>query len=351
MDEVGTSPASSASWQGYTVRNGVERLAVCNNGEPASWYLQAGSGSGADKWIVFLKGGGGCHSVEECNTRWEDQTHLMRPRNLGRDPDSEGLMSPSQAHNPDFHNWNKVHMAYCSSDQWTGDSGANDRNGGYHFRGSRIVDAVFEDLQTPKNTGRRDIDDASEIIFWGGSAGANGMKQHVDSVTERFPKARVVGLNDSAFTTVVVPAMEEVMRKGRQEMIEMMNPQVDDSCLAAEKDVMACLDWTYVLKNHVSTPTFVFMDQFDSNSLKLQGISGRDSTHALAFKADVRENLEQFDGCYSSVAGVHVLATKDNFYEMDIRKEPGRDAPQYTMQEVFGNWYFDRKGPKRVIAP
>ena len=43
--------------------------AVCLDGSPATYFLGAGSGSGANKWVVFFEGGAWCLSASDCSAR------------------------------------------------------------------------------------------------------------------------------------------------------------------------------------------------------------------------------------------------------------------------------------------
>ena len=42
---------------------------MCLDGSPATYFLGAGSGSGANKWVVFFEGGAWCLSASDCSAR------------------------------------------------------------------------------------------------------------------------------------------------------------------------------------------------------------------------------------------------------------------------------------------
>src|SRR3990170_3449932 len=63
---VFTSSLHAAPLQKITVRDAARRQAVCNDGSPAVYYFRPGSGAGANRWVIFLVGGGFCFSVDSC---------------------------------------------------------------------------------------------------------------------------------------------------------------------------------------------------------------------------------------------------------------------------------------------
>jgi len=274
----------------------------------------------------------------------------MKPTPLSHVPDTNGIFTSDAQINPDFHDWNKVEVTYCTSDGWIGDRGASAATNDLSYRGARVVQAVVEDLKDPQDSGRGDLDDATEIIVWGGSAGSHAVKHHIDRIAAAFPNAKVRGFNDSAYVTMIVPEATEKMEKGYRTSLELFQPQVDDTCKAKEKkEPWKCMDWQYVLDEYVETPTFIYMDQFDANAFKAQGITSRTNEHGKAFQAAILEHLEQHDGVFSTQAGIHVLGTKANFF--DLRIPAGQDKKRVSLSEVFSNWYFERKGPKKVMMP
>jgi len=344
----GASTGGGDGWQGAQIRDAKSRKAVCNNGDPAVMFWERASSAAAkDKWIVYFKGGGTCPNLDLCKKRWKDQPGLMKPPKVTMKPDTEGMFNASKSLNPEFHDWNKVYVDYCSSDGWVGDRAASKETNDWHFRGYRIAMAAIEDLQDPKDSGRNDLDDADEIIFWGASVGSHAIKHHVDRFAGMFSKARVVGLNDSAYAPVVVDSMETARIANLKTAYELHAPVVDDSCKAGEKkNPWKCLDWEYVLDKYTSTPTFVYMDQFDSTSLKAQQIKGKESKDAKKFQKTLIGMLDKHDGVFSTQEGIHVIGTKSKYFNLKVK---AGDGQKLSMHDVFTNWYFDRSGPKKVI--
>lgn len=81
--------------------------------------MRAGSGDGANKWILRLFGGAWCFSSEEC--------YLYSFIALGSSSlwpetyESLGFFSDSAVNNPDFYNWNVVLFGYCDGGSFAGD--------------------------------------------------------------------------------------------------------------------------------------------------------------------------------------------------------------------------------------
>ena len=95
---------------------------MCLDGSPPGYYMGAGSGDGANKWILFLVGGGWCSSTISCyeesfgrlgstanETLWPPVGQLF------------GIMANDSAVNPDFYNWNRVLIVYCDGGIFAGD--------------------------------------------------------------------------------------------------------------------------------------------------------------------------------------------------------------------------------------
>src|SRR5580765_6151848 len=120
------SSAHAAALQKFKVRDAGHRQAVCNDGSPAVYYFRPGSGTGANRWVIFLAGGGFCFSVETCDLRSMFTPQLMTSSNTPATVQVNGLLSESRVQNPDFYNANHVAILYCSSDLWSGNREKSD---------------------------------------------------------------------------------------------------------------------------------------------------------------------------------------------------------------------------------
>lgn len=207
--------------------------ALCNDGSTAVFYYRPYEGeANRDKWVIQLKGGGGCHSADTCALRW-----CSVLTNFGKTQMVDDINRPALAtiggrgilarrdDNP-WTAYNHVYVQYCSSDGWGGtardvvldthhpcdpdEPGARCPDGSacpgedaetpglcpdapvryrIHFLGSRIVDAVLSTLRRDGvagagagGTALPDLDEAEHVVFAGSSAGGAGIVNNLDRV-------------------------------------------------------------------------------------------------------------------------------------------------------------------------
>ncbi|MCC6624821.1 MAG: hypothetical protein IT385_26465 [Deltaproteobacteria bacterium] len=205
--------------------------ALCNDGSTAVFYYRPYEGeANRDKWVIQLKGGGGCSDAVSCAQRWCSVLTLFGQTQMVDDintPDlatiaGQGILA-RRDDNPwgDYHH---VYIQYCSSDGWSGTArdavldtyhpcdpekpdakcpdgqacpAAGQTNAGLcadvpvryrvHFLGSRIVDAVITTLRQDGVAGPGglpDLDAAEHVVFAGSSAGGQGVTANLDRVAE-----------------------------------------------------------------------------------------------------------------------------------------------------------------------
>ncbi len=198
--------------------------AVCNDGSRAVVYARPAPASASlamrNTWHIHLKGGGSCTGFNDCRDRWcRAPGGLNDPGLMSSDgtPDmaaGRGLFADHFS-NP-LRDANQILAAYCSSDQWIGDVGpagmvsldekdTPDDVSAIQFRGAAIVRALLDELEqciditwtidTPQSA--RLCLDGRTIVVSGDSAGAHGVRHHIDRIAKRFPTARVFGLLDA----------------------------------------------------------------------------------------------------------------------------------------------------------
>jgi hypothetical protein len=268
--------------------------------------------------------------------------------------------------NPDFSNWNHVHMKYCSSDSWTGDNVQTLPEGPIQFRGHRIVQAVFEDLRTggivadlPRLT------EADLVIFAGGSAGGEGQINQLDRQARLLPGVRVLGITDSYYHPQVAPfpcpPVPRDPATAGSVAVDFWRAQVDESCAMANPGNLApCLTGTFVYP-YLETPDFIFEDQLDENRLRAFGaipevninppvncgmFTPEQRAWLLPYATVVRNTLMdlRYGGAFSTAVGYHTALTDNNrFFEVRV------DGLTYAT--VLGNWVFNRPGRRVVVDP
>ena len=98
--------------------------AVCNDGSDAVFFTRAGSGTGTNRWIIYLPGGGSCTDPDSCAERWckagtnfssDKMSSLTMPSGIV----GQGIFQ-SGAPNNAFGNWNVAYVHHCSSDAFAG---------------------------------------------------------------------------------------------------------------------------------------------------------------------------------------------------------------------------------------
>ncbi len=184
--------------------------AVCNDGTPAFFLFRPGFGVAASRWVIYLEGGGECHDQTACMKR-ETASPVLISNQTYLDGTSKmvplaGILSPDPAQNPDFYDANLVQISYCSSDYWMGDKDGNtamtpaeirqsDNVNNWYFDGHGVVQGVIQMLQTSYG-----LNNASDVLLAGGSAGASGVFMNADFVSGLLPvQTRFAALPDSGY--------------------------------------------------------------------------------------------------------------------------------------------------------
>ncbi len=320
-DESATDSAEALRGGAPLVKQTVttDPLAVCNDGSPAIYYVRPGARS--DRWVIHLKGGGGCSSWEECNTRRRDLVSSLPWEDT---LDKGGILDPHEVDNPAFFDWNHVFIPYCSSDTWSGDAAKlcdaiadpdcprDPRERWHHgvtmqHRGRRIVDAVISELRNT-HCSAPDLDDARFVIFSGSSAGASGMRKNIDRVADTLrstnPNVQVRGVNDSAFSVSPLASYQSgqcTMFLGvpHQGYEFWGHPEPDATCVAGATaqghSPGECMRLEYALgcnpqgEGYIETPFFVFMDQTDQLTMRNRGLDPQDPSDKAMFRAAQRQ--------------------------------------------------------------
>ena len=186
--------------------------AVCNDGTPALYY-HAPSARGGAAWVVHLQGGGACVSADECAANEAAYAAKGQTWHFSSEASKEHLGAAagtilSDGESALLGDAHAVYVWYCSSDAWVGDRGASDATGGRHFRGSRILDAVFDDLERNRGLGAAGAE--TLVVFSGSSAGGRGVVQHADRLAKRVREhcgGTLLAVVDSAvYLDVPLPA-------------------------------------------------------------------------------------------------------------------------------------------------
>ncbi|MEZ4338821.1 MAG: pectin acetylesterase-family hydrolase, partial [Sandaracinaceae bacterium] len=206
--------------------------ALCNDGTPAVLYFRPYRGeANRNRWVVSLRGGGGCGNGDACAGRWcgcgnpgardcpfTDFDTNFNANNMSgggsRSQDGGGVQRRDGDPNP-LADFNHVQLIYCSSDGWAGGA----RGVTYtvthpvtgaevtytmHFLGARILDADLAILRqdgVPPLTYTADggavempdLDEAEAVVFVGDSGGGSGMISNLDRMADLLREHHVGG--------------------------------------------------------------------------------------------------------------------------------------------------------------
>lgn len=216
--------------------------AKCYDGSQGGFFYRKGHGSGSNRWVITLQGGGACgilppvsdptyiyqnindnnicsnifsqisglipsYSVSQDNNYSyqlelftnqkmnernktniayvsEDQEPIENSKKNESGVTNLGIISYKKNTNPDFYSWNHIIIKYCSQDAWVGDGG----NSGKH-NGSTILFSVLDFLKNNNSQTRialNSLSSAKQVIVTGYSAGAIGLAYYGDHLIEQF---------------------------------------------------------------------------------------------------------------------------------------------------------------------
>jgi len=206
---------------------------------------------------------------------------------------------------------------------------------------------MIEDLSDPERFPELNLRGAEYLLFSGSSAGSSGMRQHLDAVAEHMtaiaPNLLAVrGIADSAYLVRPIPDDPcEAQIRCQIDHYNYWGAQLDSSCLTRYPEApWSCMSTTLLIPE-LSTPFFVFMDQFDHLTLEGMGIY----PEAGVFAEEQRSRMGDFqrlvlaglteedgsfrEGIYVPHRGLHT-AISAHFHEPLIEG--------LSYQDVLLNW-------------
>ena len=258
---------------------GAAHGARCMDGSAGGLYFTpATSAANRSRLVVFIEGGGECRTLLSCATwafragsssNWP--TTMELPRALPKIwPNSP--MDPSPAANPDFHDWAKLSLPYCSGDMHSGTRRDRDKRMGWFFSGHALIVAALAQL------GRSWPDlEPTDVLLLGSSAGGIGVLLHADVVAEHWPAARVKASPESGLFYAGVRSLRD-FRRGAQTPARHMGlhrdwqPFVHPACARANADAEARCTHAHLLHPHIRTPLYVRENQYDAAKLANCGL-------------------------------------------------------------------------------
>jgi len=171
--------------------------AVCIDGSPAGYYfLPAADPKNKNDWQLYFEGGGWCYDEEDCLGR--SAGNLGSSKKWPASKGGGGIIDSNCANNPDFCNFNRVYMAYCDGNSFSGNRDEPVMHDGkpLYFRGRRIIDTVLAHL-----TENHGLGNAENVLLTGCSAGGLATYLHTDYVGDTL-KAQVSSLKKYAAASI-----------------------------------------------------------------------------------------------------------------------------------------------------
>eukprot|EP00656_Telonema_subtile_P016623 TRINITY_DN18798_c0_g1_i3.p1 TRINITY_DN18798_c0_g1~~TRINITY_DN18798_c0_g1_i3.p1 ORF type:complete len:451 (+),score=89.28 TRINITY_DN18798_c0_g1_i3:95-1447(+) len=248
--------------------------AVCLDGSPGAFFFSpAANASNTNNWQIYFQGGGWCYEEQDCWNRTKTKygssswlTDGVSTSVLG------GLLSADCAVNPDFCNYNRVHMLYCDGNSFSGNRDqpvmVNDEP--IYFRGKRIMDAVLKTLVRDHG-----LADAENVLLTGCSAGGLSTYLHADYVGQqvravakglkKYKAAPISGfflLHDTVeHKKVYADQIKTIFTLANSSGAGSMN----DACLAAQsvEDQWKC-NFAEVTYPHIQSPVMPLNSALDS---------------------------------------------------------------------------------------
>ena len=184
------SSAAAQTWQLVRLGNdAVTAGARCLDGSAGAYYIKAGVGENASKFVVFQQAGGWCMSIEDCYSR--SQTALGSTVSDPATTDSwtiEDLLVGDAARNPLFYNWTSVYLRYCDGASRASNAAlpATYNSTSLYFRGFPILRATIDALLgSSPGDGAPSLAAATSLVVAGGSAGGLAVFLHADYIAAR----------------------------------------------------------------------------------------------------------------------------------------------------------------------
>lgn len=402
---------AAAEFQRATMDPAIFPDALCNDGTPAILYFRPYAGAANEnKWVINLHGGGACSSGPSCAARWCNcdstdacpfaavTTTFNRLTMTNASPPQKpaggfSLRGGTGAQTNPYGDYNQVELSYCSSDAWRGTIRAvplttvnpvsgEDVTFTLHFLGAKILDADLAWLRQDgapglvytlggASTALPDLDEATEVIVTGDSAGGSGVITNLDYITDTLKQYNA---NPSVLATyglldAIVGPDREPLDYGTFHIPEVRSyddyltllsiapnetgARGDASCLEYHAaDTRICRDETHVVRNHITTPFFVRMalrDMLISNNYVSEMMRNPDQTpmtvasFALrlhdelgALTASAEEPPTKAPGAFGPACVKHdTIHDTNQTFQTTIT--PPASTPQ-RLVKIFDNW-------------
>ena len=310
----GSVSTASASPSTLVKRELSNEDAICNDGSRAVFYFGANP---SNKWMIFFESGGLCSTVEECEIRYKESRVLMTSTTMPDQVEGKDMLSASADDNPEFHDYVRVLVPYCSSDLWLGSKNASNNGSRFNFRGRTIFESLINDLMQDYN-----LTKSSLTVLAGSSAGAVGVLNHASwvrsEIQARNLSTELVAIADSGW---FIDFRDGIQRRAKADFASLAG--IDITALPACADLSygysCCLSASCLLSRKYFPPevkSFVVASVYDIymledvlRGLQAEGKSLRDNT------ADFTSVVSMYGGAMSeSITSTEGLATNMSYF-------------------------------------
>lgn len=346
------------------LRNAKEKGAFCLDGTLPGYHFQKGFGSGSNKWVLHIEGGGWCNSVESCSTR--KNTALGSSNYMEHQVLFSGILNHDPALNPDFFNWNRVKIRYCDGASFAGHPENEFKNGTkLFFRGQLIWEAVMDELLSIG------MSKADQALLSGCSAGGLAAMIHCDDFRDMLPRdAAVKCLADASFFLDVKDVSDRpTMQTFYQDVVSLqgVDKSLPKDCVAKMK-AGECL-FPHEIISRIKTPFFLVNPAYDfwqiqhvlapvasdpvrnwrKCRLNLLDCSPSQMEVLQGFRKSLMTAISEIEkskegGIFIDSCFIHCQTWSDNTWH-------GPRIENRTVSESVGDWYFNRKATKLIDCP
>ncbi|XP_009617766.1 pectin acetylesterase 5-like [Nicotiana tomentosiformis] len=346
--------------------NAQKKSAFCLDGSVPGYHLQKGFGSGTDKWVILVEGGGWCNSIKTCSVR---QTTKLGSSKFMEPDVFHGILGSDPSLNPDFFEWNKVKIRYCDGGSFTGHPESEFKNGtGLFFRGQLIWEAIMNELLS------LGLSNAKQALLSGCSAGGLATLIHCDDFREMLPKdANVKCLSDAGFflnekDIAGIPTFERFYE-------DVVNLQ--GAAKSLKKDCTSRLEpykcfFPEEFISNIKTPVFLVNPGYDFWQIQNILIPDSSDPHGswlrcklnitncnskqLEVLEDFRKSLlRKLEGFQQNPEGgmfiISCFAHCQTWMTGTWHASYSPKINNKTIAEAVGEWYFNRKAAKYIDCP
>uniref|UniRef100_A0A3Q7IPF7 Pectin acetylesterase n=1 Tax=Solanum lycopersicum TaxID=4081 RepID=A0A3Q7IPF7_SOLLC len=373
--------------------NAQQKSAFCLDGSLPGYHLQKGFGSGSDKWVLHIEGGGWCNSVETCSFR--QTTKLGSSRFMEHEVQFFGILSSDPSQNPDFFDWNKVKIRYCDGGSFSGHPDSEFKNGTeFFFRGQVIWEAVMDELLSIG------LSYAKKALLSGCSAGGLATLIHCDDFREILPKdANVKCLVDAGFfLNEKDVAGSPTIERFYQDVVNLQGvaKSLKKDCTSRLEPYKCFFPQEFI--SNIKTPVFLVQPGYDFWQIQNILVPRSSDPHQSWFRCKLNINncnskqlevlqdfrnslLKTLDGFHKNPEGgmfinscfihcqtwvtetwhsprspkINNKIKSDPMFTMRLRvrdsKMDKRLVDAKTIAEAVGDWYFNREEAKHIDCP